>query len=183
VGDAVPVLRAATRASQTWSSADGCSCSAAHRGRNAEPLVLQHESPCCAAPLRGLGSTGPTAVLAGYLAPAQQAADAPAGHASNRAAVAPPPGHPEVTYPPPREPSGIRPSEMIVSRHPPECRDEPTRNESLTAGPGQLVLCDIPATFTLWWCPTATGSIQARSPECARLRTRQPPVPVPDGER
>jgi hypothetical protein len=40
-------------------------------------------------------------------------------------------------------------------------------NELLTPGAGQLILCDIHATFTLWFCRTGTGSIQVGSSERA----------------
>jgi hypothetical protein len=36
-----------------------------------------------------------------------------------------------------------------------------------TVRPGQLTLCDIRATFTLWLRLTAPGSIQGESPERA----------------
>jgi hypothetical protein len=64
---------------------------AAARGRRPAP----HHS---AAPA-GLGR--PRGPRRADPAPAQKAAGAPAGHAWNRAAVAPPPGHPEVDLSPP----------------------------------------------------------------------------------
>ena len=64
---------------------------AAARGRRA--------APCHSAAPAGLGR--PRGSCRADPAPARKAAGAPAGHAWNRAAVAPPPGYPEVDLSPP----------------------------------------------------------------------------------
>jgi hypothetical protein len=48
--------------------------------------------------------------------------------------------------------------ETPILQHTPEWRCGFAGNESLTAGAGQLILCGIRATFTLWLCRAAAGS-------------------------
>ena len=91
VPDLRPALRLARPAQSLADLQEHRAARAAARGRRAAP----HQSPATA----GLGR--PRRPRRADPAPAGKAADAPAGHARHRAAVAPPPGHPEMDLPEP----------------------------------------------------------------------------------
>ena len=95
LSDLRPGLRLAGPARPLVGVQERGAAGAAARGRRAAP----HQS---AAPA-GLGR--PRGPRRADPAPARKAAGAPAGHARHRAAVAPPPGHPEVDLPEPDGPA------------------------------------------------------------------------------
>ena len=83
----------------TWSSSGSAadwSCSAARRCRRTRSRwYCGMKSPCCAEPSPDPGSTGrPSRHGRADPVPAREAAGTPPGHAGNRPALAPSPGHP-----------------------------------------------------------------------------------------